>query len=298
MGCGAGLKRRITIGGVFLFLLAVSAGQGQDSASEFRLYRTAAVSASRSEAPVLDEYALPPAAPPLDTTARPPRMSPDLALVTYLSLAHQQLSDLGATSDEMTIEADLPDTAQHGKYELRRIFQAPRGIVFIAGHFDGDSFVKTNIIARLLQSEVDHVQKGQGALTAITGENYKFNYKGIEVLGDNIAYIYQVKPKHKRPGLFKGRILVDPANGHLRRAEGAIAKSPSFFVKKLEFVQDYIEYGPFSLPAHVHSVAKTRVVGRAVVDIYHEGYRAKSVTELQAESGAAGSAGGNAGSSN
>ena len=40
-------------------------------------------------------------------------------------VAHRQLADLGAYSDATIIEADLPDSAQHGRYELRRRYQAP-----------------------------------------------------------------------------------------------------------------------------------------------------------------------------
>jgi hypothetical protein len=105
-----------------------------------------------------------------------------------------------------------------------------------------------------------------------------------------------VKPRQKRPGLFKGFILVDAASGRLRRAEGSMVKSPSLFVKKIDFMQDYGEYGPFSLPVHIHSVAKTRLVGRAVVEIYHSGYQAKTIAETQ--SGAASSASASGGGTN
>jgi hypothetical protein len=92
--------------------------------------------------------------------------------------------------------------------------------------------------------------------------------------------------------LFKGRILVDSATGRLRRAEGQMVKSPSFFVKNIEFVQDYGECGPFSLPVHIHSEAKTRLVGRAVVEVSHSSYRAITVSELQATFGSSASVGG------
>lgn len=287
------------MGGIVL-LLGASAGLAQEPVSpDFRLLRAGALYPIYGEAPVLDERTLTGVAPALDVVTAPalPRMSPDLALTAYLGFAQQQLKDLGAYSDATIIEADLPDSAQHGRYELRRRYQAPRTLAFAAIQFAGDGFVKTNVIARLLQSEVDHVQKGEGALTAITGDNYKFSWKGVDTLDGRTFYRYQVKPRRKRLGLFRGFILVDAASGHLRRAEGTMAKSPSLFVKKLEFVQDYADFGPFSLPVHVHSVAKTRLVGRAVVDIYHERYEAKTMAEVQSDSGASGSAAAGSGSS-
>jgi hypothetical protein len=281
-------------------LFAASAGLAQDIfPPEYRLIGVVNVSAARAGASVTNDADSGGASSPdISVSVPPPRMSPDLALTTYLDLAHRQLADLGAYSDETVIDADLPDTSQHGRYELRRTFQAPKTLAFAAVRFAGDGFVKTNVIIRLLQSEVDHVQKGEGRLTAITSENYKFSWKGVDTLDGRTFYRYQVKPRKKRPGLFKGFILVDAVSGHLRRAEGSMVKSPSFFVKKLEFVQDYGAFGQFSLPVHVHSVARTRLVGRAVVDISHDGYQAKSLSEIQSEARSSGAYGGSSSSNN
>lgn len=289
------MRRCIAIMGVFLFLLVASAAPAQDRTPfENRIIGVASIHAVLGDTPAPDDSGSPVRLHEFNLTAPVPsaRMSPDLALVTYLNGAQRQLAELGAYSDATVIEADLPATAQHGKYELRRMYQAPRSLVFAAIRFAGDSFVKTNIITKLLQSEVEHVQKGEGAQTAITADNYKFNLKGTDTLDGRTYYRYQVKPRQKRPGLFKGFILVDAASGRLRRAEGTMVKSPSLFVKKIEFMQDYEEYGPFSLPVHIHSVAKTRLVGRAVVEIYHSGYEAKTVGETQSGAGSSASASG------
>lgn len=286
---------RAIIGGVLFFIAAVGGALAQDSSPrDFYLVRAASMHEASGDAPALDERSSSDLALTLNIVvppSSPPRMSPELALTAYLGFAQQQLQDLGAYSDATTIEAELPNTAQHGKFELRRSYQAPRTLAFAAMRFAGDGFVKTNIIARLLQSEVEHVQKGEGALTAITANNYKFSFKGVAMHDDHLAYIYHVKPKHKRTGLFKGRILIDAATGHLRRAEGTMVKAPSWFVKRIEFAQDYGDFGPFSLPTHIHSVAMTRLVGRAVVDIYHQHYEAKTLAQVQSESGVSSSAG-------
>lgn len=294
LGCASYMRRCCAIIGGFFLLLTASAALAQDlSPRDYRVFAIAAMHAASEDSPVpaLDEHVLPTPLPPLNTAspAAPARMSPELALSTYLGLARRQLAELGAYSDITTIEADLPDTAQHGKFELRRYFQAPRSLAFAALQFAGDGFIKTNVITRLLQSEVDHVQKGEGSQTAITAENYRFSYKGTETSGRTVSYIYHVKPRHKRPGLFKGSIRVDAATGRLRRAEGQIVKSPSFFVKKIEFVQEYGECGQFSLPVHIHSEARTRLLGRAVVEMFHSDYRAITVAELQAASGSSAS---------
>jgi hypothetical protein len=223
-------------------------------------------------------------APALVAPVALPRMAPELALQTYERRSQLQSADLVSYSATMLIRAQLPDTHQYGEYELHRHYAAPRTLEFKAVHFNGDGFVKSNIITRLLQSEVDHLQKDDTSLTALSPANYKFSYKGISEVGGRLVHVYQVKPRKKRTNLFKGRVYLEAHTGSLVRAEGSVVKSPSFFIKKIEFVQDYADIGAFTFPVHIHSEARTRLVGRAVVDIYHSDYQpvASSVQTAQA----------------
>ncbi len=210
--------------------------------------------------------------PQFTVPAALPRMAPELALTIFEERSARQALALGTSIDTTVVEAELPDAAQKGTFELKRYYSAPKSLSFGALKFVGDNFVKTNIIVRLLQSEVDHVEKGQKDDIGINSRNYKFSYKGTESLGGHLVHIFQVKPRQKRVGLFKGRIFVDVYTGSLRRAEGTLVRSPSFFIKKLGFVQDYDDFAGFTLPVHIRSFAKTRLLGRAVVDIFHRDY--------------------------
>ena len=261
------MKLRAIIQILALSFAALAAAAQQSSGMD-----SAAFSLNSFGEASLSALALPEVAAPL------PRMSPDLALQTYQSNARRQLTSLGASSDMTIVEAALPTTGQRGRFELRRSFMAPKSLAYGAVKFVGDTFVKTNIITKLLQSEVDHVEKGEGASTAITPENYKFNYKGVQAINGQTAYEFHVKPRQKRPGLFKGKVYLDVTTGHILRAEGTLVKSPSVFVKKVEFTQDYEYVAGFSLPARLHSIADTRLFGKAIVDISHSEYSAQPLT--------------------
>jgi hypothetical protein len=218
----------------------------------------------------------------LTTAVTLPRMAPEFALQVLQGHAQVQSAELAGYSATTVVRAQLPDTAQSGEYELKRSYSAPRTLVFKALRFTGDNFVKSNIILRVLQSEVEHVQKDDPALTAINAANYKFSYKGTSQLNQRVVHVYQLKPREKRAGLFKGKIYVDAYTGTLARAEGKLVRSPSLFVKRLEFVQDYADIDSFTFPVHIHSEAQARVVGRTVVDIYEQDYRPVSVNSTQA----------------
>jgi len=222
--------------------------------------------------------------PTLGPTAELPLMAPELALATYQKRAAEQAAALASYSAVTVVRAELPESSQQGEYELQRKFEAPHTLEFTPVHYSGDGFVKNNIITRLLQSEVDHVQKDDPTQTAIIPANYKFSYRGLSRVNDRTVHVFQVKPHRKRPGLFKGRVYLDAHNGSLVRVEGSVVKSPSFFVKHVDFWQDYTDVQSFTLPSHIHSVAKARIVGRTIVDIVHRDYQA--VPALTARVGA------------
>jgi hypothetical protein len=212
-----------------------------------------------------------------------PRMGSEFALQVYRNRASMQAEQLSSYSANTVIRAQLPDTQQYGEYELEQQYSAPRKLEFKALRFTGDNFVRSNVILRLLQSEASHVEKDDPSLNALSPANYKFSYKGTSQLQGRVVHVYQVKPRRKRAGLFKGRIYLDAFRGTMVRAEGRLVKSPSLFVKQVEFVQDYADIDVFTLPVHIHSEAQARIVGRAVLDIYYSDYHVLSGT-LQAES--------------
>ena len=216
-----------------------------------------------------------------------PRLAPELALQFVQKHAEWQTQALYGYRDDVEVDAQLPDTAQKGDFRLIREYTSPNALSFTPVEFTGDDFVKHNVITKLLQSEVEHVQKGEAPQTALSAQNYKFSYKGTDNLDGHLVHIFQVKPRHKVPGLFKGKIYVDVFTGSLRRAEGSVV-SPSFFIKKIEFVQDYDDVDGFNFPVRMHSTAMTRVIGRAIVNIFHRNYRPTPAS--QNAGGAAGGA--------
>ena len=216
------------------------------------------------------------AAPPV-APAVLPNMSSDLALQVYQHRLKEQARNLASYSATTLVRAEIPATSQSGEYQLRRDYLAPRTLTFKVIRSAGDAFVKTNVIARLLQFEVDHVQKDDPSRTALTSVNYIFSHQSTTTLDGRPVHIYQVKPRAKRLGLFKGRIYLDARSGTLVRAEGRMVKSPSLFIKSIHFEQNYVEIAGFTFPSRIHSQVRTRIVGNAVVDIYDQDYQPGSL---------------------
>jgi hypothetical protein len=221
--------------------------------------------------------------PPPDEPSSAPAcfLSPPRALLTYEERALRQLTTLAGYSDKTTIEAEIPAMAKKGQCSLRRTFSAQQSLIYTAVDFVGDTFVKTNVIYRLLESDVERTGKKTGPKVAILESNYRFSYKGIEDLNGRPLYVFALKPHHQDPGLFKGKILIDPRTGHIVRAVGRLSKSPSWWIKRVDFIQDYVDVGDFTMSAQIQSVTQARIVGRIAVNIRHTAYEVPPIEQLK-----------------
>lgn len=199
-------------------------------------------------------------------------LSPAQALQAYQERAAQQLATLTSYSDETFITAELRDTGQTAEFLLKRTFSPPRSLTFSVVNSSGNAFVKHQVIARVLQGEVTRVQKGEDRKLAIVGDNYKFSFKGIEDVEGRKVYAFDVKPRRKQAGLFKGKIFIDCRDGHIVRSTGRLVRTPSWWIKRVDFVCDYADIENFTFPVRTQASAQARMVGRISVTVMHSGY--------------------------
>jgi hypothetical protein len=205
--------------------------------------------------------------------------SPAQALQAYQARAMRQLNTLAGFTDDTSVEADLARTSQRAEFLLKRTFSAPRSLAYTAVTFEGDPFVKNSIIVRLLQSDVDRVQKEDGLKVAIVESNYAFSFRDTEELDGRTVYAFVLKPRRKESGLFKGKIFIDTQTGHIVRATGKLRKSPSWWIKRVDFTQDYIDVGEFTMPLETRLLTDVRIVGPIAIVIRHKSYQVHSIEE-------------------
>src|SRR5215472_15811087 len=121
----------------------------------------------------------------------------------YCSVTRDHEHSLDGASMEVEIEASLPKLKKHGKLHALRRISALGQITYEHLFFEGDGTIKNQVIARYLTAEVE-AQKDQAPSLAVTPANYKFKYRGEESLADRPVYVFQVTPRKKRVGLFRG----------------------------------------------------------------------------------------------
>ena len=195
-----------------------------------------------------------------------PSAPADSIVESYITASQQQSSKARAASMDVDIDASLPKLQKHGKlHALRRI--SPLGLIrYERAQFEGDGVVNKEIISRYLSAEVE-MQRHQTPATAVTPDNYKFKYKARISSGGQTVHVFEVTPRQKREGLFKGEVWIDAATFLKVQESGYLVKNPSVFLKKVAFIRKYEIRDGISVPRKVQSVADVRFVGKAELTI-------------------------------
>lgn len=182
----------------------------------------------------------------------------------YLDATRTQQQSLRGAQMEVRIAAKLPRLEKQGTLKALRKISRFGKITYRALGFSGDNFIKNEVITRYLAAESE--VRDPGAL-AITPMNYKFKYKGTMVKEGRQLHIFQVTPRKKVVGLFRGEIWLDAETAMPVREAGRFVKNPSIGLKKVEFVRDYEIQDGVAIPKHIQSTADVRIVGRAELSI-------------------------------
>jgi hypothetical protein len=198
--------------------------------------------------------------------AEPAAEPPQVIVENYCAASRgQEQSFQGATMD-VEIQASLPKLKKQGRLHALRRISAMGRITYERLRFEGDGTVKNQVIARYLTAEAE-TQKDQAPSLAVTPANYKFKYKSRSQLEGRAVYIFQVTPRQKRQGLFKGDLWIDAATYLRVQESGHLVRTPSIFLKKVAFIRKYEIRDGISVPLQVQSEVDTRLVGKAELTI-------------------------------
>ena len=186
-------------------------------------------------------------------------------VVCYIAATFAQQSAMRGGTEEIDIDAAVPKFKKQGKlHALRNISKLGKITYHLLG-FSGDNVVKTEVIANYLKAEVE-AAKGTSDVS-ITPQNYKFKYKGTQEWNGRQVYVLHLNPREKKVGLFKGELWLDAETYMPVREQGSFVKSPSFMLKKMQFVRDYELRNGVSIPQRTESQVETRFFGKVELNI-------------------------------
>jgi hypothetical protein len=191
----------------------------------------------------------------------------DEILARYLARTSDQSTSLRDVSMEVDIEAELPMLKKEGTLRALRHISRVGDITYEVLSYIGDNMVKKDVIARYMAAEVRSTSGGDTGSMAINEENYKFKYRGAYDQDGWLLHLFELRPRHKKLGLFLGWLWIEDKSALPVRESGILVRNPSVFLKSVEFTRDYYVRDGVPVPYRIESTIRTRLVGRAELRI-------------------------------
>ncbi|MBI5084282.1 MAG: hypothetical protein HZB13_06765 [Acidobacteria bacterium] len=162
----------------------------------------------------------------------------------------------------------IPKLQKTATVDASRHISREGAVEYTVTERNGDSTVQKELIFRFMGRESESAGK-DNSKAAVNEANYKFKYKGKREKDDRMAYVFEISPKKKREGLFKGEIWVDEESCLTVREAGRFVKSPSVFLKKVEFTREYTIRDGVAVPKMMQVNSETRFWGVAELNIQY-----------------------------
>ena len=176
-------------------------------------------------------------------------------------MQHEARKEMAA---EIIIEAKMPKLHRQATLRALRIVALTGAITYQILDAAGDDMVRREVIARYLTADNGSHQTEE---LAITPSHYRFRLAAtVERAGQRIL-IFQLAPRKKQVGLFKGELWVDGQTGLPVHEAGQFVKSPSVFIKRIVFTRDYEIRDGLNVPTRIRSTVESRIAGRAELEV-------------------------------
>lgn len=201
--------------------------------------------------------------------------SSNILIDKYLEASKVQQDYLRDAKMDIDIDASIPKWKKFGQAHAMRLISKLGKVTFAAIRLSGDDTVKKEVIARYLEAEQ---QTRDYQSMAISPANYKFKYKGVLERDKQRVHIFQLTPRKKAVGLFKGELWLDETSSLPVREAGRFVKSPSIWLRSVDFVREYEIHDGVSVPKRIASSIDTRIAGVAEIGINFSNFT-KGTTE-------------------
>jgi hypothetical protein len=122
----------------------------------------------------------------------------------------------------------------------------------------GSDLIRRRVFQSMLENEEQIFASGDAARSSFTATNYDLTTADASEPG--LVKLF-ARPKRKDVTLIDGAVYITDTDADLVRVEGRLAKSPSFWTRRIDVVKQYARVGGLRVPIRVESTAQIRLAG-------------------------------------
>jgi hypothetical protein len=162
---------------------------------------------------------------------------------------------------------DAENGSRQGWLEAVTEYAPKTGFRYAITAEGGSDYIRTKVLRAVLDGERDVIARGEMARSSLALSNYAFQANGID--DDGLANVL-LSPKRKEGVLVSGMMALNATDGALVRLQGRLAKSPSFWIKKVDIVRTYDRIDGTVVPTALETKAQVRFLGEATLRMTYE----------------------------
>jgi hypothetical protein len=141
------------------------------------------------------------------------------------------------------------------------------------------------VVRRILDQEVQ-ARDDQARGAAVNQDNYDFSYLGEAQVDGHACYRLGLTPKRKAKDLVAGEALVDQKTFQVRQVEGDLAKTPSWWLKKVHVKMAFASVQGTWVQTNMEAVADVRIFGQHTLTSQLVDFRGADVVAMRTNANA------------
>jgi hypothetical protein len=131
----------------------------------------------------------------------------------------------------------------------------------------GSDLIRRRVFRSMLEDEEQIFANGDAARSSFTATNYELTT--AEASEPGLVKLF-ARPRRKDVTLIDGAVYITDTDADLVRVEGQLAKSPSFWTRRVDVVKQYARVGGLRVPIRVESTAQIRFAGTSTMTMTYD----------------------------
>lgn len=164
----------------------------------------------------------------------------------------------GAHQYQGSRRLEASGSGQRGWLDVQTSFTSVSGLEYEVTAEGGSGYIRNRVLRSLLEAERRLIAHGRATGVSISAENYWFHPEEINEEG---LAVVRLEPRRKDRSLVRGQMFLTTVEGDLVRVEGALAKNPSFWVRRVHVVRSYRRIDGALMPVALETTAQLRLLG-------------------------------------